>query len=46
MKHRRVRQIAGQKGGKSRSKKKLQQIAINLVKARAARWPAKKVVAR
>jgi len=44
VKHRRVRQIAGQKGGKSRSKKKLRQIVINLVKARAARWPAKKVV--
>jgi hypothetical protein len=43
MKHRKVRQIAGKKGGKSRSKWKLQQIAINLVKARARRWPAKKV---
>jgi hypothetical protein len=29
---------AGRKGGKSRSKKKLQAIAANLAKARSKRW--------
>ena len=38
MKHRKVRQLAGQKGGKSRSTRKLRAIKVNLKKARRARW--------
>ncbi len=38
MKHQKVRQLAGQKGGKSRSARKLRAIKANLKKARSARW--------
>jgi len=43
MSHRKVRQIAGQKGGKSRSRKKRAAGAANLNLARIARWAKKEV---
>jgi hypothetical protein len=36
-----VRKVAGRKGGKSRSKKKLAAVRKNMEKARAARWATK-----
>ena len=38
-----VRMLAGRKGGKSRSRRKLAALRISLKAARAARWPTKGV---
>lgn len=38
MSHRKVRQAAGQKGGRARSKKKLAAVRKNIATARLTRW--------